>query len=170
MAKFLMTPLVGVTTFTSRVSNLVGDAPMASIFDDVTERGKFVKFAAESRHILAVLGDDIETVIDNVNTSTQDGYSLAALRQTGPGSSGAFLNVTFDGLQATPGTGTIAIGDYVLVGSVVAKGTVLVAPPKVVKATDQTVAKAPPFSWRVVSLGAAASGAPGNVGLIERVA
>lgn len=169
MPKFQMTELVGVTTFTSRLSNAAGDAPNASIFDDVTERGKFVKFAAESRHVLAAAGDDIETVIDSVNTAQQDGYSIAGLRQTGPGSSGAFLKVTFDGLQATAGTGVIALNDYVVVGTVVPKGTALVAAPKVTKATDQTAAKAPPFAWRVVSLLPAGTGAVGTTGLIERV-
>ena len=169
MAKFQMTELVGVTTFTARVSALVGDAANASIFDDITERGKFMKLAAESRYIYAVRGDDIETVIDSVNTATQDGYSIAGLRQTGPGCSGAFLKVTFDGAQVG-GAGAMVIGDYVLVGDPVAKGTALSAAPKVCKATDQAVAKAPPFAWRVVSLGTALSGAVGTQGLIERVA
>jgi hypothetical protein len=71
----------------------------------------------------------------------------------------------FDGSQAA-GTGAIAIGDYVVAGAVVAKGTGLSGYPKVRKATSQTPG---PFAWRVVSLGTAGTGAVGTVGVIERI-
>ena len=163
MPKFLMTELVNTSTFTARLGAGTGSS---NNLDDVTERGKFVKLIAESRYGLAVAGDEIETVIDSINTATSDGYSVGGLRDTE--GSGKFLKVTLDGLQATPGTGTIAIADYVLVGTVVAKGTQLTAPAKVVKATDQAAAKLGPFSWRLVSQGTAGTGAVGTVGLIQR--
>jgi len=73
---------------------------------------------------------------------------------------------TCDGIQATVGTGTIAVGDLVVAGTVVAKGTALGAleTPKVCKATSQTPVM---FNWRVVSLGVA--GAVGDSCVIERV-
>ena len=73
--------------------------------------------------------------------------------------------MTLDGLQATPGTGAIALGDYVVCGTVVAKGTSLAgAYPKVCKATTQTGMY---FAWRVVSLDGTT--AVGQTALIERV-
>lgn len=169
MAKFLMTELVGVTTFTARVSNVSGDVAngAGSIFTDVLERGKFMKLAADSRYVMAAVGDEIETILESVNTATQDGFSIAALRDcVGPAK---FMMVTFDGLQGTPGAGAVVIGDYVLVGTPVAKGTALTARARVVKATTQASAKATPFAWRVVSLGNAGTGAVGTVGCIQRV-
>jgi len=77
------------------------------------------------------------------------------------------LNVTFDGLQATPGTGAVAIGDYVVTGTPVAKDTALTGYPKVCKAT--AVGTAIIFKWRVVSLGTAGTGAVGTTGVIEFV-
>lgn len=168
MPKFLMTELVGVTTFTARVSGAVGDDPTvaSAALVESTEKGKFVKLAAESRFVLAAAADKIETVIDSINAATQDGWSIGGLRQCD--GSGAFLNVTFGGSQAA-GTGTIAVGTYVLVGAVVAKGTALAGPPRVVSATTQATAAAAPFAWRVVSLGAAGTGAVGTTGVIQRV-
>ena len=61
----------------------------------------------------------------------------------------------------------MAVGDYVVTGTVVAAGTKLTGPLKVTKATDQAAAKAAPFKARVVSLGEAGTGAVGTVGLIE---
>jgi len=52
------------------------------------------------------------------------------------------LSAICDGLQATAGTGTIAVGDYVVCGTVVAAGTALTTTtgPKVCKATVQPTA------------------------------
>ena len=75
-----------------------------------------------------------------------------------------YKEVTFDGLQATPGTGTVAIGDYVVTGTVVAKGTALTGQLKVTKATSQTPGA---YKARVVSLGQAGTGAVGTVGTVE---
>ena len=65
------------------------------------------------------------------------------------------------------GTGTIAIGTYVVAGTPVAKGTALSAAVKVRSATDQAAAKAAPFKARVVSLGSAGTGAVGTTGIVE---
>jgi hypothetical protein len=170
MPKFQMTELVGYNTFTARVSAAAGDAALASVFNDITERGKPVKLAADSRYVLAVAGDRIESIIESVNAATSDGYSVAALRDcSGPG---RFLKVTLAGSQAA-GTGAITVGTYVLCGALVAKDTALSAPMNVVSATDQTAARAGAFAWRVVALGlanTAATGAVGTRALIERVA
>lgn len=128
------------------------------------ENGKAVKLVGDSRYALAAVGDAIEGFQQSSNwpeQGTQDGYSIGGIVSTG------YKAVTFDGLQATPGTGAIAVGDYVVTGTVVAKGTALAAPLRVVKATDQAAAKAAPFKARVVSLGTAGTGAVGTTGTIE---
>lgn len=160
MAKFLMTPVVGDSKYyTARLGAGTG---ASNNLNDTDERGKFVKLIAESRYGLAALGDQIEGVIDSINTATSDGYSVGAVR------SGGLMQVTFDGAQVG-GAGALAVGDYVLVGNVSAKGTALTAPAKVCKATDQAAAKATPFAARVVSLGTVGSGAVGTVGVIQFV-
>ena len=121
-----------------------------------TEVGKFVKLSGESAYSLCAAGDEIEYIISSVELATQNGWSIGGVVDDGP------IYVTADGLQATPGTGTIAIGDYVLTGSVTAKGTALPGYPKVTKATTQASAKATPYAWRVVSLGTAGTGAVGT--------
>ena len=130
------------------------------------EIGKAVKLTAESRYELCAAGDAIEGIVSSSNLDSQgtlDGYSVGGIAY------GGYKAVTFDGLQATPGTGAIAIGDYVVTGTVVARGTALGGPLKVTKATTQADAKAAPFKARVVSLGAAGTGAVGTVGYIEFV-
>lgn len=130
------------------------------------ENGKALKLAGDSRYALAAAGDAIEGIQQSSNwpeQGTMDGYSIGGIVASG------YKEVTFDGLQATPGTGAIAVGDYVVTGTVVAKGTSLSAPLKVTKATDQAAAKAAPFKARVVSLGTAGTGAVGTVGVIEMI-
>lgn len=128
------------------------------------EIGKAVKLTAESRYELCAAGDAIEAVVSSSNLESQgtlDGYSIGGITY------GGYKAVTFDGLQATPGTGAVAVGDYVVVGTVVARDTALSGPLKVTKATTQADAKAAPFKARVVSLGSAGTGAVGTVGFIE---
>lgn len=129
------------------------------------ELGKAVKLSGDSTYVLTAAGETIEGVISSSNypeQGTSDGYSIGGICSTG------YKNVTFDGLQATPGTGAIAVGDYVVTGTVVAKGTSLsTGYLKVTKATDQAAAKAAPYKARVVSLGAAGTGAVGTVGVVE---
>lgn len=141
-----------------------------------TEVGKLVKQGAvESQYVLCAVGDLIEGYIVSVEAATSAGFGIGAVQQEDS------KYVTFDGLQATPGTGVVALGDYVVCGTVVAKDTGLTVPCKVCKATAQPGAtladlaaasaaiKASLFAWRVVSLGSAGTGAVGTVGLIERV-
>lgn len=125
------------------------------------EVGKFVKLAGESRYDLAAVGDQIEGVIYAVELAPQNGFTIGSILEE------ETLNVTFDGLQATPGVGVVAVGDYVVTGTPVAKGTALSAFPKVCKAT--AAATAIVFKWRVVSLGTAGTGAVGTTGVIKYV-
>lgn len=138
------------------------------------EVGKAVKLTAESRYALCAAGDAIEGVVSTVNGGSYDGFSIGGIVSTG------YKAAVCDGIQATPGTGTIAVGDYVVCGTVVAAGTALSGNLKVCKATIQpgvTEAaaaadvndhiNAAKFMWRVVSLGAA--GAVGDTCVIERV-
>lgn len=135
--------------------------------------GKIVKLNGESRYELAVAGDQIEGIIYATELALQNGWTIGSIYNAGRAS------VVFDGLQATPGTGTIAVGDYVVAGTITAKGTALTSYPKVCKATALSFATTPAvnfpagsnlnFKWRVVSLGAAGTGAVGTVGVIERV-
>lgn len=162
-------PLDHVTTVRLGIDNTT-----ANNFSD-KENGKLVKLGGESRYVMAVAGDPIEGVIVSVEAATQDGYSIGGIKDTGK----FFANA--DGLQATPGTGTIAIGDFVVVGTVVAKGTAQTGWPKVCKATAQPGAtladlaaataaiKASLFTWRVVSLGPVGTGAVGTDIVVARV-
>lgn len=123
--------------------------------------GKVAKLVGESAFGLAAVGDDIEGFITSVELAKQEGWSIGGVLPRDR------ARVTFDGLQATPGTGIIAIGDYVVCGSVVAKGTALGATwAKVCKATTATNSV---YKWRVMSLGTAGTGAVGTVGVIARI-
>lgn len=119
-------------TTENAVSVRLGAGNSSSDNYDDKEVGKFVKLTAESTYALCAAGDPIEAVINSVELATQNGWSIGGILDEG------YMWVLFDGLQATPGTGTIAIGDYVVTGSVVAKGTALgSAYAKVCKATNQ---------------------------------
>jgi hypothetical protein len=137
----------------------LGQTGSANLYSD-KEVGKAVKLTAESRYELCAITDAIEGVISSVNLGTFDGYTVGGIVTSG------YKEVTFDGSQAA-GTGAIAVGTYVLVGTVTAKDTALTTPLKVRSATDQAAAKAAPFKARVVSLGSAGTGAVGTVGVIE---
>lgn len=129
------------------------------------EVGKFVKLAGDSRYALCAAGDEVEGWIMAVESATLDGYTIGSVAQ------GERKFVTLDGLQATPGVGSIATGDYVLAGTVVPKGVALSVEVKVVKATDQASAKTSPFALRVLSVGVGgdAAGAPGMSALVAFV-
>jgi len=129
---------------------------------DLKEQGKAVKFVAESRYDLCAAGDEIEGFVTAVDPAPQNGYSIGSITQCD------LRWATADGLQATPGTGTIAVGDYVLAGTATAKGTALTQYAKVTKATTQANVKASPFSWRVMSLGPAGTGAVGTAIVLKR--
>lgn len=160
MTKFLMTELVDIAQV---VTARLGGTPIAGNANGLVDAdvGKFAKLVAESRFNLCAVGNEIEGRISSVETAPQDGISIGGVMTEGR------FKVTFDGLQATPGTGVLAVGDYVVCGTVVATPTALTAPAKVCKAT--AVATAIVFKWRVVSLGSAATGAVGTTGVIEFV-
>lgn len=148
----VITARLGLGTFTASAANIYTDK----------EVGKFVKLANANRYSLCAAGDAIEGRITSIEVGRNDDYSFGGVAVEAD-----FMEVVLDGLQATPGTGVVAIGDYVVCGSVVAQGTAIVFPSraKVCKATDQTVAKSSPFAWRVVSIGATgADGVSGAVG------
>jgi len=158
MPKFIFKELVdGSDIVTTRLG---ADNTLSGRISD-TEVGKFVKLAGESRYDLVAVGNEIEARIAAYEPATVDGYSIGSIQTEGR------FEVTFDGLQATPGTGTVAIGDYVVAGTPVAKGTALASsvPARVCKAT--AAGNTLNFKWRVVSLGSAGTGAVGTQGLIE---
>ena len=149
-------PLERVTTVRLGAGNTANDR-----FTDI-EAGKIVKLTGESRYDLAVAGNPIEAFLVSTEAATSGGYSIGSVVSKGK------VFVTADGLQATPGTGAIAVGDYVVTGTVIAKGTAMAGFAKVCKATSQTPVY--PFAWRVVSLGqAAGTGAVGTTIVIEQV-
>lgn len=156
MAKFQFQELIGEEPVTARLG--AGTGAGNNVTD--LEIGKFVKLAGDSRYDNVVAGDAIEGFIVAVESATVDGYTIGSVSTEGR------KKVVFDGLQATPGTGVVAVGDYVVAGTAVAKGTAVGAGPKVCKATSQTPGV---FAWRVVSLGSAGTGAVGTTGVIERV-
>ena len=157
MAKFMFTP----TVYSEKVvtARLGGNAANTRAND--SDVGKFVKLGGDSNYILVSAADAIEGVVTSVETNLYDGYFIGGVVSKG------FVEATANGLQATPGVGAVAVGDYVLATAPAAIQVADTAPRKVVKATDQAAAKAAPFKARVVSLGTAGSGAVGTTVVIE---
>ncbi len=168
MAKFQMKPVVGIEPITSRLGAGTG----TSNYVTDTEIGKAVKFVGDSRYNLCAAGDPIEGVITAVESYTADDFSIGSVNTKGR------YRVMLDGLQATVGTGAVALGDYVVMGTVVAKGTSNGGVFKVCKATNQPgavpadltaagqQAKNAIYAWRVVSL--EGTTAVGQYATIER--
>lgn len=154
---FLIQPTAPYPTATT-VALGAGNTPNDNLSN--SDEGKIVKLVGESRYDLAAVGDEIEGFIIAVEQATQNGFTIGSIIDCDK------QFVMFDGLEATPGVGAIAVGDYVVAGTPTAKGLKLASAPKVVKATDQVAQN---FKWRVVSLGAAGSGAVGTIGVIQRV-
>lgn len=139
------------------------------------DANKLVKFVGESQFDLCAAGDLIHGQIVSVEQATSGGWTIGGIIDEEE------IFATADGLQATAGTGTIAVGDYVVAGTITAKGTALAAYPKVCKSTvqpgavpaDLTAAGAQVlaalFSWKVLSLGTAGTGAVGTTIVISRV-
>lgn len=178
----------------SKIHRIVPTGPMSDVFTarlgagtgagnnlTIAETNKFVKLTAESRYDLAAAGDLIESTIVAIDLDTSAGYTVGSLSANKTRDT---MYVTADGLQATPGTGAIAVGDYVVVGSVYAKGTGIPIGesfPKVCKATLQlgvvpaslteagALAKYAAFAWRVVSLGPVGTGAVGTMIVIKPI-
>jgi hypothetical protein len=166
MAKAQFGELIPSTGFSTRLGSGSTDQLPNATYDD-KEVGKFVKLSAGSRYQLAAVGDSIEGYIGSTEPASIDGYCFGTVYDRGR------KRVTLDGLQATPGTGVVAVGDAVVVGTVVAKGTALSGPARVCKMTDPTtvagvLAVAVKPIWRVVEI-FGASGTPGTTALIERV-
>lgn len=133
--------------------------PVANFSDK--ELNKTVKLAGESQFALTAVGDKIEGFVTSVEQATQNGWSIGGVVDEG------IAWAIADGLQATAGTGTIAVGDYVVAGSATALGTALTGGfAKVCKATTQTNTG---FAWRVVSLGEAGTGAVGTTIVVQSV-
>lgn len=137
--------------------------------------GKIVKLVGESQFDLCAAGDTIEGFVTSVEQALSGGWSIGGVVDEEE------FFVTADGLQATPGTGTIAVGDFVVAGTITARGTALTAYPKVCKSTVQlgttpadltaagVQAKMAAYPWRVVSLGTAGTGAVGTTIVISRI-
>jgi hypothetical protein len=154
-AVFKMTP---TAPFAASQSTLLGAGTGSANNLSDLDKSKFVKLVAASRMDLCAVGDQIEGFITSVEAATQNGYSFGGVAHEGK------MYVTLDGLQATPGVGAIAIGDYLVAGTVTARGTILPGAPKVCKAT--AAANTLLYKWRLVE---ATATAVGTVGVMERV-
>lgn len=174
MAKFQMNVVLNTDELiTARVSD--STAGVTASWLDKVDAGKFVKMTADSQYGLCAVGDQIEGLLATANdVAPNDGFAMGAIQTEGR------ARVMLDGLQATPGTGSIAVGDFVVAGTVVARGTALTsaAPAKVCKATPLSVATTPAvnfpagsnlaFKWRVVAL-LGGVGTVGALAIIEQV-
>ena len=159
MAKFLITPTTqNQITVTARLG---GNAAGTRANDN--DVGKGVKLVGDSNYGLLSAADAIEGVITSVETGIYDGYSLGGVQSKG------YIDATAYGLQATPGTGAITVGQYVLAAAPAAiqvKET-LSTTLRVVSATNQATAATAAFKARVVSLGPVGTGAVGTAIVIE---
>lgn len=159
MAKFLITPTTqNQITVTARLG---GNAVGTRANDN--DVGKGVKLVGDSNYGLLAAADAIEGVITSVETGIYDGYSLGGVQSKG------YIDATAYGLQATPGTGAITVGQYVLAAAPAAiqvKET-LSTTLRVVSATNQATAATAAFKARVVSLGPVGTGAVGTAIVIE---
>ena len=159
MAKFLITP----TTQSERIITArVGANAANTRFTDV-DVGKGVKLTGDSQYNLLSAADPIEGICTSVETGVYDGYVLGGVQTKG------YVDATAYGLQATPGVGVIAIGeyDYAAAPAAVQVSETLSTTIRVVSATNQATAAAAVFKARVVSLGSAGTGAVGTAIVIE---
>ena len=159
MAKFLITPTTqNQITVTARLG---GNAAGTRANDN--DVGKGVKLVGDSNYGLLSAADAIEGVITSVETGVYDGYALGGVQTKG------YLNATAYGLQATPGTGAITVGQYVLAAAPAAiqVAETLSTTLRVVSATNQATAATAAFNARVVSLGPVGTGAVGTAIVIE---
>jgi len=174
MAKFKFKELIGAEPFTTRLGVGSVNSTPANAYTD-KEIGKFAKLSGTDAYVLCVVGDPIQAVITAVESYTADDFSMGSVDTEGR------KRVLLDGSEAA-GTGSIAIGDYVVAGTPVPKDTALTptTPPKVRKATQQPGVTVPTtlteasqqvrnaiFAWRLISFDSA--GAVGDFGIIERV-
>lgn len=158
MAKFQMD--VNLNTLGEFVTARLGDGATGVNLLADADVGKFVKMIGDSQYGLCAVGNEIEGLVSSgPEGSTYDGFALGTVRKNGR------VKVLLDGLQATPGTGVIAVGDYVVAGTVTARGTILPSHPKVCKATAAATALV--HKWRVVAQ--YGTTAVGQIALIEKV-
>lgn len=156
--EFYMTPTLSEAPQTAKLGAGAGSANNLSDADV----GKLVRLVADSRYDLCAAGAEIEGVVTSVESATQNGYSIGGVAKED-----VKIWAVADGLQATAGTGVIALGDYVVAGTITAKGTALTSFPKVCKATN--AGNTLNYKWRVVSLYTAGSGAVGTTIVIEQI-
>lgn len=156
MAKFQMVPLTANSEMiTARVADGAGTANQLNRLDN----GKLVRLKGDSQYGLSAVGEEIEGLLVAADTmAPQDGFNLGTVQTEDR------IYVTLDGLQGTPGTGVVAVGDYVVTGTAVARGTSLSGSlPKVCKATT---ASSVVFKWRVIAI-TVGTGAVGSTAVIE---
>jgi hypothetical protein len=173
MAKFQMTEILSDDPVnTARLGPGTGTA---NNFND-KDNGKLVKYVADSRFDLCAAGDPIEGIVTSVESATLDGYTVGGVQIQNR------ITVNADGLQATPGTGTILVGDFVVCGTVDARNSAkTLSFAKVCKATFQpgitvpasfadcqSIAKVANYLWRVVSI-LIGTGVPGDTLVCERI-
>lgn len=140
----------------------------------INDGGKLVKAVAgqESAYTLTAIGEPIEGQITSIEQATSGGFRIGGINTEDR------IFVTAEGSEAA-GTGNLAVGDYVVSGTPVVKGTSLDASganayPKVRKATVQIgatpadlaaagrqAALAAAGAWKVVSL-VGSDGSPGS--------
>ena len=121
MAKFQMKELIGTEPITARLGAGSGSANYVTDL----EIGKPVKMVGDSQYNLCAAGDLIEGFVTAVESYTADDFSIGSIQNEGR------KRVLLDGLQATPGTGTCALLDLVVAGTITAKGTAITSAPKV---------------------------------------
>lgn len=174
MAKFKFKELIdSADNYTARLGSGSVNSTPANAYTD-KEVGKFVKLSGTDAYSLCSVGNPIEAILTGVESYNADDFSMGSIAFDGR------KRVLLDGSQAA-GTGSIAIGDYVVCGTPVALGTALTlsTPPKVRKATNQPGAVPADltaagqqalnaiYAWRLISFDSA--GAVGDFGVIERV-
>jgi len=151
MAKFQMNVTLNddADYITARVADGTGDANQLKEADV----GKLLKLAGDSRYGLCADGDEIEGVLETAEEmQRQDGYSIGTVRTDGR------IKVAL----AEP----VAVGEYVVSGAPLARGTAQnYAPPAVKKAAKPAELL---HKWRVISI-LSGTGAAGSIGVIERV-
>ena len=159
MAKFLITP---TTQNQVTVSARIGGNALATRAND-NDVGKAVKLIGESNYGLVSAADAIEGVVTSVETGLYDSFVLGGVQSKG------YINATAYGLQATPGTGAITVGQFVLAAAPAAiqVAETLSTSLRVVSATNQATAATAAFKARVVSLGPVGTGAVGTAIVIE---
>lgn len=161
MAKFQFTELI--LQMNEIITARLGAAATAAGNLTDYEQNKIVKLAGDSQYNLCAAGNEIEGFINSIQGATLDGWTIGSVQV------GGRKEVLCDGAQATVGSaGALSVGQYVVTGTVVAKGTDLTTAPKVASATTQATIKNGPFAWRVVSLGSAGTGAIGTTAIIEK--